>query len=68
MTFEKFTCMNSQVLPQLLAFAKRKNAKAEEAHLYVKIKYGKESHEKSLGFKCLYKDWNSQDLLLDYSI
>jgi site-specific recombinase XerD len=58
----KITFMNNQPAPQFLVFAKRKNSQAIESHLYLKISFAKETHEKSLGIKCLYSDWDHEHI------
>ena len=52
--------MNKNSQPQFSVFAKRRNQKEPVCNLYLKISFDGNVHEKSLGIKCLYEDWDSE--------
>ena len=64
--FEKFTQMNKIALPKFIVFAKRKSIADSNVSLYVRIYFGRNIHEKSLGIKCSALEWDSEDLTTAY--
>ena len=58
--------MNKVQSPLFLVFAKRRSSKDEYAHLYLRILFRGDIHEKSLGIKCLYSSWNYQTITIEH--
>src|SRR6478735_6147834 len=53
--------MNKIPQPSFQVFAKRKNSADILCNIYVRINYMNDVHEKSLGVKCSYNQWNSKE-------
>ena len=67
MTFEKFAFMNNQQVPKFMICAKRKHSNDPFAALYVKIVFNDETHERSMGIRCPYNNWQKEkQLIVDF--
>ena len=53
--------MNKIPQPGFQVFAKRKNSSDLFCNIYVRVNYMNDVHEKSLGIKCYYDQWNSKE-------